>query len=57
MNQLHCRRCFQTVLFQAGPCARCGEANPIGFRRSLSTVLQALAVMLIAVCIVWLGIR
>ena len=52
MEELHCRKCFQHVSFKAGPCPRCGHADPIGFRKSFSDILQAIAVMIIAVCVV-----
>jgi len=52
MNERSCWKCGKDVPFNTEPCPLCGDADPIGFRKSLSNVLQALAVMLIAMYVV-----
>ena len=52
MGDLHCWMCGQQVTFSDGPCPHCDNVNPIGFRKSISGMLQAMAVMIIAVCTV-----
>ena len=52
MKELHCRTCFQHMSFTAGRCQRCGDVDPIGFRKSVTELLLGITAMLGAVAIV-----
>ena len=52
MKKLHCRTCWQPMSVSAGRCPRCGEADPIGFRKSIADLLLGIVAMLGAVGVV-----